>query len=77
MAAVREKGLLTVLGMVGFAKGYTDQPKPSPFFGCLHEIGALEASSDRTLEYPRKSARFLLRFFRLGQERRPQKRRNT
>jgi hypothetical protein len=28
-----------------FAKAYTDQPTHSPFFGRLHEIGALEAGS--------------------------------
>ncbi|WP_433964576.1 cysteine hydrolase family protein [Tunturiibacter gelidiferens] len=45
LATAREKGWLTILVKVGFAKGYTDQPKQSPFFGRLHEIGALEAES--------------------------------
>jgi nicotinamidase-related amidase len=45
LATAREKGWLTILVKVGFAKGYTDQPKHSPFFGRLHEIGALEAQS--------------------------------
>jgi nicotinamidase-related amidase len=43
LATARERGWLTILVKVGFAKGYTDQPKHSPFFGRLHEISALEA----------------------------------
>ena len=45
LAIARKKGWLTVLVKVGFAKGYLDHPKRSPFFGKLHEIGALEAGS--------------------------------
>jgi len=45
LATARERGWLTILVKVGFAKGYIDQPKHSPFFGRLHEIGALEAES--------------------------------
>src|ERR1700722_16662529 len=45
LATASEKGWLTILVKVGFAKGYTDQPKHSPFFGRLHEIGALEMES--------------------------------
>jgi nicotinamidase-related amidase len=41
----RNKEWLTILVKVGFAKGYLDHPKRSPFFGKLHEIGALEAGS--------------------------------
>jgi nicotinamidase-related amidase len=41
----RNKEWLTILVKVGFSKGYLDHPKRSPFFGKLHEIGALEAGS--------------------------------
>jgi biuret amidohydrolase len=41
----RNKQWLTILVKVGFSKGYLDHPKRSPFFGKLHEIGALEAGS--------------------------------
>jgi len=41
----RGKGWLTILVKVGFAKGYVDHPKHSPFFGRLHEIKALEMGS--------------------------------
>jgi nicotinamidase-related amidase len=52
LATARERGWLTILVKVGFAKGYTDQPKHSPFFGRLHEISALEAEFSGMDEVP-------------------------
>jgi nicotinamidase-related amidase len=56
LSIARERGWLTILVKVGFAKGYTDQPKHSPFFGQLHEIGALEAESSGMEFHPELKA---------------------
>jgi nicotinamidase-related amidase len=47
----RDKGWLTVLVKVGFAPGYVNQPKDSPFFGGANKIGALELGT-RGTEFP-------------------------
>jgi len=45
----------------GFAKGYADQPKHSPFFGRLHEIEALEAESSGMDFHPELKAELATR----------------
>lgn len=45
LAIAKKKGWLTVLVKVGFAKGYSDQPKHSKLFGKAHEYGVLEEGS--------------------------------
>ncbi|MHC8372807.1 cysteine hydrolase family protein [Pseudomonas sp. MDT1-85] len=42
LSKAQAEGWLSVLVKVGFAEGYIDQPKHSPFFGRAHEIGALK-----------------------------------
>jgi nicotinamidase-related amidase len=41
----RDKKWLTIFVKVGYNSGYIDQPKDSPFFGRVHEIGALNLNS--------------------------------
>jgi biuret amidohydrolase len=48
----RDKGWLTVLVKVGFAPGYVNQPKDSPFFGGANKIGALELGTKGTEFHP-------------------------
>src|SRR5471030_1046391 len=42
LSKARAEGWLSILVKVGFAEGYIDQPKHSPFFGQAHEFGALK-----------------------------------
>jgi biuret amidohydrolase len=52
LAIAKEKGWLTVLVKVGFAKGYPDQPKHSKLFGKAHEYGVLEEGSPGMAFHP-------------------------
>jgi nicotinamidase-related amidase len=48
----RDKGWLTALVKVGFAPGYVNQPKNSPFFGGAQKAGALELGTKGTEFHP-------------------------
>lgn len=52
LGIARNKGWLTILVKVGFASGYQNQPKHSPFFGRAHELGALDLSGPGTDFHP-------------------------
>jgi nicotinamidase-related amidase len=52
LALAKGKEWLTILIKVGFAKGYVDQPKHSPFFGRAHELGALALDGPGTAFHP-------------------------
>jgi biuret amidohydrolase len=43
-----DRGWLTILVKVGFAPGYVNQPKTSPFFGGAHKVGILELETPGT-----------------------------
>jgi nicotinamidase-related amidase len=43
-----DRGWLTILVKVGFAPGYVNQPKDSPFFGGAHKAGILELETPGT-----------------------------
>jgi biuret amidohydrolase len=47
-----DKGWLTALVKVGFAPGYVNQPKNSPFFGGAQKAGALELGTKGTEFHP-------------------------
>jgi len=48
----RDKGWLTVLVKVGFAPGYVNHPKDSPFFGNASKAGAIELGTRGTDFHP-------------------------
>jgi len=48
----KEKGWLTILVKVGFAPGYINQPKDSPFFGGADKAGILELGTPGTEFHP-------------------------
>ncbi|RCS25529.1 cysteine hydrolase [Phyllobacterium salinisoli] len=52
LAIAGDKGWLRILVKVGFAPGYTDQPKHSPLFGRVDELGALALGSHGTEFHP-------------------------
>ena len=52
LAVAGEKGWLRILIKVGFAPDYADQPKRSPLFGRVHEIGRLALGSRGTDFHP-------------------------
>lgn len=52
LAVAGDKGWLRVLVKVGFAPDYADQPKRSPLFGRVHELGALALGSRGTEFHP-------------------------
>jgi biuret amidohydrolase len=52
LALARSKDWLTVLVKVGFAAGYVNQPKNSPFFGGAHTAGALALGTPGTDFHP-------------------------
>lgn len=51
-AIARAQGWLTILVKVGFAKAYVDQPKQSPLFGRMHELGVLALDTPGTAFHP-------------------------
>ena len=56
LAIAGDKGWLRILVKVGFAPGYPDQPKHSPLFGRVHELGALALGSRGTEFHPELDA---------------------
>ena len=52
LAISREKAWLNILVKVGFAPGYVNQPKDSPFFGGADKAGALELGTKGTDFHP-------------------------
>jgi len=48
----RQRGWLAVLVRVGFAPGYADLPRQSPFFGRARVLGAIEAGTPGTAFHP-------------------------
>jgi biuret amidohydrolase len=48
----RDKGWVTALVKVGFAPGYVNQPKDSPFFGNANKAGTLELGTKGTEFHP-------------------------
>ena len=52
LALARSREWLTVLVKVGFASTYVDQPKCSPLFGRVHELGALDLGDAGTDFHP-------------------------
>lgn len=52
LAISREKGWLVILVKVGFAPGYVNLPRNSPFFGTADTVGALEFGTKGTDFHP-------------------------
>lgn len=46
------KNWLTIMVKVGFSANYIEQPKNSPIFGTLHELGALKLGAEGTEFHP-------------------------
>ncbi|RUR07928.1 cysteine hydrolase [Legionella sp. km772] len=52
LAIAHEKNWLPILVKVGFNEHYLDQPKNSPMFGKVHELGALNLNAAGTAFHP-------------------------
>ncbi|MBI2785698.1 MAG: cysteine hydrolase [Legionella longbeachae] len=46
------KNWLTIMVKIGFSAHYVEQPKHSPIFGKVHELGALQLGSEGTKFHP-------------------------